>query len=432
MFSTLDSIDWNGLGYHTYGRNDEIPEAIRNLLSPDAEVREAARGFLLGEGQDFGDIYDTIPTGQILKANQNHDYTPGPVVLFGSGETSPSGRKVFEHVLRALHLSPRVALLETPAGFELNSEQVIGRVAEFLERHLRNYGPQTITIPARKRGTPFSPDDPDIVRPLLDAEVIFMGPGSPTYATRQLHDSLAWHYLVARHHLGASLVLASAAVIAAGAHTLPVYEIYKVGEDLHWEPGLDFFGPYGLPLVFVPHWNNNDGGEELDTSRSFMGQQRFAALLALLPAGLTVLGIDENTALIMDLQRGTGQVMGQGGVTLLRTPAAEESPQQLAKRYANGELFSLTECGPFHPPEPGAGIPGQAWNDAIQAVTERERENEPPEAVRELIDARLAARQGEDWETADRLREEIRELGWDVLDTPDGPSLHPADESPDA
>lgn len=61
MFSTLDSIDWKGLGYHTYSRNEEIPQAIRNLLSPDDAVREDARGFLLGAQQDFGDIYDTTP-----------------------------------------------------------------------------------------------------------------------------------------------------------------------------------------------------------------------------------------------------------------------------------------------------------------------------------------------------------------------------------
>ena len=60
--------------------------------------------------------------------------SPGLVVLFGSGETSPSGRKVFDLVLRRLPLAPRLALLETPAGFELNSAQVIGRVADFIRQ----------------------------------------------------------------------------------------------------------------------------------------------------------------------------------------------------------------------------------------------------------------------------------------------------------
>jgi hypothetical protein len=61
MFPNLDSIDWKGLGYHVYSRHEEIPRAIRDLLSTEVAVRAAARGFLLGEGQDFGDIYDTTP-----------------------------------------------------------------------------------------------------------------------------------------------------------------------------------------------------------------------------------------------------------------------------------------------------------------------------------------------------------------------------------
>jgi hypothetical protein len=223
------------------------------------------------------------------------DARPGVVVLFGSGETSPSGRKVFDQVLKDLPQPPRLALLETPAGFELNSTQVIGRVAEFIRHRLQNYQPQVTLVPARKRGTPDSPDEPQVVAPLLESDLIFMGPGSPTYAVRQLSDSLAWHYLLARHRLGAALVLASAATIAISAYALPVYEIYKVGEDPHWKAGLDFFGDYGLPLVFVPHWNNNDGGDELDTSRCVMGQTRFAELMRQLPLDGTVIGIDEKT-----------------------------------------------------------------------------------------------------------------------------------------
>lgn len=61
IFSTLDSIDWKALGIHTYLRHEEIPQAIRALLSPDEAEREDARGFLLGAQQDFGDIYDTTP-----------------------------------------------------------------------------------------------------------------------------------------------------------------------------------------------------------------------------------------------------------------------------------------------------------------------------------------------------------------------------------
>ena len=46
-------------------------------------------------------------------------------------------------------------------------------------------------VPARQRGTPLSPDEPEVVAPLLTANYLVLGPGSPTYAARQLGGSLA-------------------------------------------------------------------------------------------------------------------------------------------------------------------------------------------------------------------------------------------------
>ena len=61
MFEGLDKVDWKSLGHHIYGRHEIIPQEIRNLNSGNAEVRQDARDFLLGGGQDYGDIYDTTP-----------------------------------------------------------------------------------------------------------------------------------------------------------------------------------------------------------------------------------------------------------------------------------------------------------------------------------------------------------------------------------
>jgi cyanophycinase-like exopeptidase len=380
---------------------------------------------------------------------------PGIVVLFGSGETSPNGRKVFDYVLKDLPQPPRLALLETPAGFELNSAQVIGRVAEFIRHRLQNYQPQVTLVPARKRGTPDSPDEPQIVAPLLESDLIFMGPGSPSYAVRQLSDSLAWHYLLARHRLGAALVLASAATIAISAHALPVYEIYKVGEDPHWKNGLDFFGSYGLPLVFVPHWNNNDGGDELDTSRCFMGQPRFAELMEQLPPDITVIGIDEKTALVMDLTVGVCRVIGLGGVTLIHTGHHHPSPgpdlggtglAEVAEQrdshvhiHHNGEGFPLSECCPLDARLTLEGLPPLAWKQALEAQVRLQAErlaaaeappasrpvaaDVAPDQVQSLLAARQEARLRKDWPAADALRLQIAELGWQVVDTPEGPKL---------
>lgn len=61
MFEGLDQIDWENLGYHIYRGKEKIPDAIRNLLSQDPDIRDEARADLLGWGQEYGDITDTTP-----------------------------------------------------------------------------------------------------------------------------------------------------------------------------------------------------------------------------------------------------------------------------------------------------------------------------------------------------------------------------------
>lgn len=338
---------------------------------------------------------------------------PGPVALFGSGETAPNGRKVFQALMERLPHSPAISLLETPAGFELNSPQVAGNVAQFLEHHLQNFNPQTTLIPARKRGTSFSPQDPSLLEPILSSDVIFMGPGSPSYAIRQLQDSLAWEYVLARHRLGAGLALASASAIAVSTFAIPVYEIYKVGEDIHWLEGLDLFGPFNLALIFVPHWNNNEGGDNLDTSRCFMGQARFQPMMEMLPEAQTIVGMDEHTGLIIDPGRKTCDVIGLDRVTLIQ---GEDQ-----KSFSAGETFSIHELGNFKLPSGQEEISSDTWDLAREKEAQLENSApEPGKEVRELLEKRRSARQKEEWDTSDRLREKIHRLGWIVRDTPEG------------
>jgi len=343
--------------------------------------------------------------------------TPGNIAFLGSGETSLAGGRVFEQLAKQINEPLRIALLETPAGFELNSAQVAGRVADFLKTRLQNFNPQIDIIPARKKDTAFSPDDPEICAPLLRANLIFMGPGSPTYAIRQLRDSLAWDILRARQRLGAALVFASAATIAVGAFGVPVYEIYKVGLDVHTVPGLDFFADFAGPLSFVPHWNNTDGGDDVDTSRCFLGMERFAQWCAQLPAGQTVVGLDEHTGLIMDFEKRECQVSGVSSVSLVR----ECDP----KIYPSGTTFPLIDIGPLSLPDDlSSGISPSVWemlHNAPPPVFVMD-DVPPPEAAR-LADERQAARARKDWSAADNYRRQIAALGWTVQDTPEGPKL---------
>jgi hypothetical protein len=343
-------------------------------------------------------------------------FTPGKITLFGSGETSASGRKVFDYLFRSMSEKVRVAILETPAGFELNSEWVARQVGTFLTTRLKNYDPEIKIVPARKRGTYFSPDNQEIVKPLLTSNMIYMGAGSPTYAVKQLRESLAWNMMAAQHRLGVNIVWASASPLAISTYTIPVYEIYKVGEELHWEEGLDFLKPFGLEVVFVPHWNNKDGGANLDTSHCYMGLSRFSRLLDMLPKQVVVVGIEEHTALVIDMDERTCHTMGKGGVILVKD--AEE------RRYENVS-FSIGEIGSFHLPDLYDGIPEEVIDQALQASDRMQSGNPPsvPSFVIELLEARECARSQSDWMEADRLRDEILKSGWKIRDTEQGPRL---------
>ena len=341
---------------------------------------------------------------------------PGPIVLFGSGEAAPTARRA--HAIALARLAPpvRASVLETPAGFEPNSARVAGRLAEYL-RH--RFQLETTVVPARKRGTPESPDDAPVVAPLLTSNYIMLGPGSPTYTVRQLTASLAWQIVLARHRRGAALVLASAAAIATSLYALPVYEIYKVGQDLHWQPGLDLLGPYGGRIVVVPHWNNHEGGEELDTSHAYMGRERFERLNAMLPPDVDVLGVDEHTAVCLDFVDGKVLVLGRGGMTFVHAGAP--------LRVEAGGSIGIEALGLTQRPAPADGIPTTVWElvaqafDSADAVAVRE----PTEAVHTLVADRTEARTRGDWTAADQLRARITAEGWEIRDTPDGPELIP-------
>ena len=340
--------------------------------------------------------------------------TPGQIAFLGSGETSLAGGRIFESLARRFSGSLRIAILETPAGFELNANLVAGRVADFLKTRLQNYKPVIDVVPARKRGTAFSPDNPDILQPLLYADMIFMGPGSPTYAARQLRDSLAWDIIRARHRLGATLVFASAATIAIGAWALPVYEIYKVGEDVHTKQGLGLFSDYGVALSFIPHWNNAEGGTDLDTSRCFVGMDRFSEWSRLIPPENTTLGLDEHTGIVMDFDTGMCEIMGVSSVSLVRGGEINIHPA--------GVKFSLSEIGNLRFPDPlESGISPQAWEMVKNAPPLDD--DAPPAEVLALAEQRIAARANKNWAESDRLREAISALGWIVQDGKEGYKL---------
>ncbi len=343
---------------------------------------------------------------------------PGKIALIGSGETAARGGQAFDLLARQLPGRLNIAVMETPAGFELNSPQVAGRVANYLQKRLQNYQPRIDRVAARRRGTGGT-DDWETLRPLLDSNMIFMGPGSPSYTVRQLADSLAWDLIRLRQRMGAALVTASAATVALGALAIPVYEIYKVGEDPRWKPGLNLLGDYGLECVIVPHWNNTEGGEDVDTGRCFIGRERFEFLRSQLPESTFVLGVDEHSGLIIDLVHQTGRVTGRDGVHILH--GSEEL------NFLSGKIFTLNCLGDIHLPDTiQVGIAARVWQEYCEKTAQSEssdRTGEIPDEIRALLDQRKRARAAKDWATSDSLRDLAADRGWKIIDTPDGQQI---------
>jgi hypothetical protein len=281
-------------------------------------------------------------------------------------------------------------------------------------------------------------------------------------------------------------VAASAAALTLGRFTLPVYEIYKVGEELRWVEGLDLLGQFGIPVVVIPHWNNAEGGTH-DTRFCYMGEPRLIQLERMLPSGTLILGIDEHTACILDFLAGQVLIRGVGEVTLRHGGDR--------KVFQDGEVFTLEEFRRMaHPPlkekppvlskiqttEPGA-VPfeeqvkslQQAFDQSLREyrvdplistlvtldklIWKSSREFEDDEKISQaretlrgmivqlgsrldelakdipslltplmnlIIEVRGKLRSGKQWELSDFIRDRLAQAGVIVEDTPDGSTWH--------
>jgi hypothetical protein len=134
---------------------------------------------------------------------------------------------------------------------------------------------------------------------------------------------------------GGAVTMASAAALTLGRFTIPVYEVYKVGEAPRWLQGLDLLTPLGLPVAVVPHYDNAEGGNH-DTRFCYMGERRLRALEAELPEEVFILGVDGHTALVLDLDAAWASVVGLGTVTVRKDGRSTVYPA--GSEMAIGEL----------------------------------------------------------------------------------------------
>ncbi len=245
---------------------------------------------------------------------------PGTLVLMGSGETTPTMVTIHKTVLQTARQRSgdgtfTAALLNTPYGFQENAPEITAKAQQYFDH---NVGQDVSLIDA---GVIEGADGMTVERSLdavRGADWLFAGPGSPTYALRQWRAAPFLQAMTDVHRDGGTLVFASAAAVTVGSHALPVYEVYKAGEEARWREGLSLVQALtGWPCVVIPHFDNAEGGTH-DTRFCYMGERRLSALEADLPDDAWILGIDEHTACVIDGPSQTVRVEGRGGIHVRR------------------------------------------------------------------------------------------------------------------
>ena len=230
----------------------------------------------------------------------------------GSGETAPTMVKVHRAVRDRLGPDASGVLLDTPYGFQRNADDLSARaVAYFRDSVGMTITPADFRSSAdleRQKGAA-------ITARMAAAPLLFSGPGSPSYALRQWAGTLVPGLLAEKLALGGAVTFASAAALTLGALTVPVYEIYKVGESPRWLEGLDLLSKVGIPAVVIPHYDNAEGGTH-DTRYCYLGEERLTFLESEIPDGVFVLGVDEHTAITFDLDSKEATIAGNGRVTV--------------------------------------------------------------------------------------------------------------------
>ena len=378
----------------------------------------------------------------------------GRLILMGSGETS--ARLVAAHRQGVEAAGAReVVVLDTPYGFQENapliSEKLTGffRTSLAVEASVASYRSTCAGEVACER----------MLATVRRARYVFAGPGSPSYALGVWKETGLAGVLRDILASGATLTLASAAALTAGAKTLPVYEIYKTGAGLAWLDGMDLASHLGLEAIVIPHWNNTEG-QGFDTTRCYMGRRRLQRLRAMLPDGLGVLGVDEHTAAVIDFGRSELRVLGLGGVTL---SGAEDTFLGAGERMDLQRVVELLGSSPAQP----TGGQDRSTPDLAGALAERSAESiaaallsveseaaggsrQAREAlramilevselavsglitpaewvgdyVRLLVDVRAVLRERRLWEEADRIRDSLESLGVALRDTRSGTTWH--------
>jgi hypothetical protein len=241
---------------------------------------------------------------------------PRILAIMGSGETAPTMVTTHRRLTSLLPSPVKAVVLDTPYGFQENAPELASRAVEYFRTSINVDLAVAGLIRLRDTHLPADPVQVERgLRTVTDSNYVFAGPGSPTYALRQWSGSPIARIINHKLATGGIVTFASAAALTLGKVTVPVYEVYKVGQDVQRLEGLDILGSIGINAAVIPHYDNTEGGHH-DTRFCYLGEARLHVFESLLDDETYVLGVDEHTGLVIDLDEGTATVVGNSTVTI--------------------------------------------------------------------------------------------------------------------
>jgi cyanophycinase-like exopeptidase len=210
--------------------------------------------------------------------------------LLGSGEFEPWSSTVDRWALGEADGDGRVLILPTASARE--GDAVFDRWANKGLEHFRGAGVPAEVLRLKTRE---DASRPELVERLAGASVAYFSGGNPSYLASTLMDTPFWRALRDEMDRGAVYVGCSAGVACLGARA-PDSDAEELTEEV-WKPGLAVFAD----TWFGPHWDALDGYVPGLTQ----------LIVSSVPAGGTLLAIDEDTAIVGD--GGDWSVVGASG-----------------------------------------------------------------------------------------------------------------------
>lgn len=231
---------------------------------------------------------------------------PGAIALVGSGEYLPQMDEIDRFLLDTLGIAkPRVALLPTASGLELGMpERWNAQGAE----HFQALGVEVTPVALIGRA---DAEDPQIVAALEGADMYYFSGGNPEHVIETMRGTPAWEAIAAGYRRGAVLAGCSAGAMMLGSYTLSVRSVIR-GQAPRWLPAMGI-----VPgIVIMPHF---------DRVADFAGPEMFRAILASAPEQASLIGVDEDTALVrapFDGAAPSWRVMGRQTVSVFGADGA--------------------------------------------------------------------------------------------------------------